>query len=70
MNGVIAITTQKEWDYLFDKQPKNSRRFHKDNWINQYKENTLLEIRDGDFYSYGDNLSDWNREYEKFYTFK
>lgn len=70
MNGLIAITTQKEWDYLFDKQPKNSRRFDKDNWSNQYKEHTLLEIRNGDFYSYGDDISDWNNEYDKLYTFK
>jgi hypothetical protein len=68
MNGLVSITTQKEFDYLFGKQPHNKIKFTGHEW-DTYTKETIIEIKDNSFYSYGNRISDWCSPRPDFYTF-
>jgi len=68
MNGLVSITTQKEFDYLFAKQPHNKIKFTGNEW-DTYTTETIIEIKDDSFYSYSNKINDWVSPRPDFYTF-
>lgn len=68
MHGLVSITTQKEFDYLFEKQSHNKIKFTGHEW-DTYEKRTIIEIKDNSFYSYSNNIDDWFLPRPEFYTF-
>jgi len=65
---LVRLTTQEEFNFLFDKQKAKSTKFKGDEW-NQYKNSTIVEIKDGAFYMYGNDLGSWSCDLPV-YTYK